>query len=100
MIAAGEAGVWRAGRRTTRLVALTLLLTLGGCDVGAPSLSLVGAYFPAWILCSLIGLVVGLAVKALLSATRLDQAAFHPLVVCIACAVIAGTLAWCAFYRN
>ena len=75
------------------------LLGLGGCQTGAPSLSLVGSYFPAWILCSLIGVAVGLAVRVVLSATRLAEVAAYPLVVCIASGAIAGILAWLAFYR-
>ena len=74
-------------------------LGLGGCEAGAPSLGLVGSYFPAWILCSLIGVAVGLAARVVLSATRLAEAAAYPLVVCIATGAIAGILAWLAFYR-
>ena len=74
-------------------------LGLGGCDPGAPSLSLVGSYFPAWILCSLIGVAVGLAARVVLSATRLAEAAAYPLVICIASGAIAGLLVWLAFYR-
>jgi len=75
------------------------LLGLGGCEAGAPSLTLVGSYFPAWILCSLLGVAIGLAARIVLSATRLAEAAAYPLVVCIASGVIAGILAWLAFYR-
>jgi hypothetical protein len=85
--------------RATGLWSLLGLLSLGGCEVGAPSLSLVGSYFPAWILCSLIGVAVGLAARVVLSATRLAEAAAYPLVVCIASGAIAGILAWLAFYR-
>jgi hypothetical protein len=82
------------------LGAILLLLGLEGCHAGAPSLSLVGAYFPAWILCSLIGLTAGLAARAGLSATRLAEAAAYPLVMCIAIGAIFGLLAWFAFYRG
>jgi hypothetical protein len=75
------------------------LLGLGGCGPGAPSLNLAGSYFPAWILCSLIGVAVGLAARFVLSATRLAETAAYPLVVCIASGAIAAILAWLAFYR-
>jgi YtcA family len=75
------------------------LLGLGGCEAGAPSLSLAGSYFPAWILCSLIGVAVGLAARVVLSTTRLAEAAAYPVVICIASGAIAGILAWLAFYR-
>jgi len=83
-----------------RLAALILLGALQGCRAGAPSLSLVGAYFPAWILCSLIGLAIGLAARTGLSATRLAESAAYPLVLCIAIGAIAGLVAWLAFYRG
>ena len=86
--------------RAAGLLTLLSPLGLGGCEPGAPSLSLVGSYFPAWILCSLIGVAVGLAARVALSATRLAEAAAYPLVVCIATGVIAGVAAWLVFYRG
>jgi hypothetical protein len=86
-------------RAAAGLSSLLGLLGLGGCDTGAPSLTIVGSYFPAWILCSLIGVGIGLAARATLALTRLAEAAAYPLVVCIAIGAIAGILAWLAFYR-
>jgi hypothetical protein len=59
----------------------------------------VGAYFPAWILCSLIGVAVGLGARMTLASTRLAETAAYPLVVCIAVGAIASLLAWLIFYR-
>ena len=87
-------------RAATGLWSLFGLLGLGGCEAGAPSLSLVGSYFPAWILCSLIGVAVGLAARVVLSATRLAETAAYPLVACIAVGVIAGVATWLVFYRG
>ena len=86
-------------RAAAGLLSLFGLSGLGGCEAGAPSLSLVGSYFPAWILCSVIGVAVGLAARVVLSATRLAEAAAYPLVICIASGAIAGLLVWLAFYR-
>jgi YtcA family len=94
-----RAGPSSCPRAAGGLLTMFGLLGLGGCDPGPPSLSLVGSYFPAWILCSLIGVAVGLATRVVLSATRLAQTAAYPLVVCIAIAVIAGVTAWLVFYR-
>ncbi len=87
-------------RTAAGLLTLLSLLGLDGCDPGAPSLSLVGSYFPAWILCSMIGVAVGLAARVALSTTRLAEIAALPLVVCIAIGVIAGVAAWLIFYRG
>jgi hypothetical protein len=83
-----------------RLGAVALVGGLEGCRPAAPSLSLFGAYFPAWILCSLIGVVAGLGARAALSATRAGQVVAYPLLLCIAIGCIAGLLAWQAFYRG
>jgi hypothetical protein len=97
--------IWKHGvpaspRVAASLLSVLSLLGLGGCGAGAPTLSLVGSYFPAWILCSLIGVSVGLAARVVLSATRLAETAAYPLVVCIAIGVIAGVAAWLIFYRG
>ena len=89
----------RSARTAAGPIAVAGLLGLGGCGPGAPSLNLVGSYFPAWILCSVIGVAVGLAVRVVLTTTRLAEAAAYPLVICIASGAIAGILAWLAFYR-
>jgi hypothetical protein len=75
------------------------LLCLAGCAFGAPSLSLVGAYFPAWILCSVIGVAAGCAVRVVLAYTRLAEATAYPLVICLATGGIAGLAAWLVFYQ-
>ena len=92
-----DPSTWR--RAATGLGGLLGPMGLGGCDAGAPSLNLVGSYFPAWILCSLIGVAAGLAARAVLTVTRLAEAAAHPLIACIAIGAIAGLLAWLVFYR-
>jgi hypothetical protein len=93
-------GVRASPHAAAGLLSLLSLLGLGGCGAGAPTLSLVGSYFPAWILCSLIGVAVGLAARVVLSATRLAETAAYPLVVCIAIGIIAGVAAWLVFYRG
>lgn len=91
------ASVAARARGPLRGGALLGCLGLAGCAPGAPSLSLVGAYFPAWILCSLIGVAAGLGARIVLSATRLAETAAYPLVICIAVGAIAGLSAWLAF---
>jgi hypothetical protein len=54
----------------TKHVGVTALLTgLVGCS---PMTEIGGAYFPAWLLCMLVGLVLTLFCRAILIAMRLD----------------------------
>lgn len=90
---ARRAGGW------VRQATFLCLPCIAGCAPGAPSLSLVGAYFPAWILCSVVGVAVGLAVRVVLAATRLAETLAYPLVVCIAIGAIVGLSVWLLFYQ-
>jgi hypothetical protein len=52
---------------------LLVACSLAGCGVrGAPWLSLFGAYFPAWMLCGLIGVLGAVLARALFVAIGLD----------------------------
>jgi hypothetical protein len=68
-------------------------MTLGGLSA-SPSFEIVGAFFPAWMVCALIGIVGGISVRAIFVATGLANALPHQLAVCTAIAVITGILAW------
>ena len=51
------------------------MLGVGGCD-RAPSYSILGSFFPVWIFCFIVGLLLTLGVHLLLQRLRLaDQLA-------------------------
>jgi hypothetical protein len=71
---------------------------LAGCD-GAPSRNILGSYFPSWMVCALIGLVLALVARAVLKLAGLLEELPAPLVVFLAlgCAVtFAMWLVWLA----
>jgi YtcA family len=71
---------------------------LAGCD-GAPSRSILGSYFPSWMVCALVGIALALVARAMLKATGLLQELPAPLAVLMAfgCAVnFAVWLIWLA----
>jgi hypothetical protein len=54
-------------------IPLLAAISLAGCGVrGAPWFSLYGAYFPAWMLCGLIGVVGAVLARVLCVAIGLD----------------------------
>ena len=65
----------------------------GGC-AGAPSLTVAGAYFPAWLACGLAGLVAAVLARVVLVASGLSQLLPLQLLVCSAIGVIAAALLW------
>ena len=69
---------------------------LGGCSGGAPSLTVFGAYFPAWLLSAIVGVLGALCARAVIGAYRLDLP--YLLFVCIAVGIIVGSLFWLILY--
>ena len=83
--------------RLTRLVSRVLLLgqafCLTGCG-GAPSVTIAGAYFPAWLLCAVIAVLLAAFIRALMVATRLADYIPYQLAVCCSAGAIVGLILW------
>ena len=76
-------------------LALMLLAVPGlyGC-AGAPSIPLAGAYFPAWLLCALIGVLGAAVARAVFVMSGLAQLLPLQLFVCTAIGVAVAALLW------
>lgn len=74
---------------------LLFTLMLCGCQIsGAPSLEIVGAFFPAWLLCAVAGIAAaGISRIVQVSSGRADLFPY-PLLLCTAIGTIAGLLLW------
>jgi len=86
-----------AGRRRKQgagLLAACVSLLAGCTPQAAPSLGLFGAYFPAWLLCGLIGIVGALVAWRLMVAWRLSGAVPAQRLACCAFGLIVACLAW------
>ena len=78
-----------------RLV-LPAQLSLGfltGCGA-APSLTIVGSYFPAWLACGVIGLVAAIVARIIFVSTGLADVLPLQLYVCAAIGVFVACLIW------
>ena len=74
--------------------------TLTSCSLAAaPSFELFGAYFPAWMLCALIGIVGAAGTRVVLTTPALSGVVPFPFTVCTAVGVIVGLLSWMALFR-
>jgi YtcA family len=68
---------------------------LGGCSAGgAPSFDLFGAFFPAWLLCGVIGIAAAGVVRIAFISSGLANALPYQLAVCTAIGVITALLVW------
>jgi YtcA family len=82
---------------------VALLVTsamLTGCSLaGAPSFELFGAFFPAWMLCALIGIIGAASTRIVLTTSSFNDVIPFQLAVCAAVGVIVGLLAWILLFR-
>ena len=65
----------------------------------APSFELFGAFFPAWMLCALIGIIGAAVTRVVLTASGLSQVIPFQLAVCTAAGVIVALLSWMVLFR-
>ncbi len=86
-----------SARHLTRPISIVFLagesLSLIGCG-GAPSVTIAGAYFPAWLLCALIAVLVAVIVWAVMVAIHLSSHIPYQLAVCSSIGVIIALVLW------
>jgi hypothetical protein len=67
--------------------------------MGAPSFELFGAFFPAWMLCALVGVVGAAGTRVILTNTTFRDIVPFQLAACTAVGVIVGLLVWMILFR-
>jgi len=81
------------------VLVMVMSCTLTGCSLaGAPSFTLFGAFFPAWMLCALIGIIGAAGTRVALTTPGISEAVPFQLAVCTAVGVIVGLLAWMVLF--
>ena len=72
---------------------------IGGCARrGAPSFMLFGAYFPAWLLCSILGILAAGIARVIFVSSGLSAALPFQLFLCSAIGVIFALLVWLLWF--
>jgi hypothetical protein len=70
------------------------VLALGGCSGGAPSFVLFGAFFPAWMLCGVLGIIGAGVARAAFVASGFADVLPYQLFVCAAVGTIVALAVW------
>jgi hypothetical protein len=83
---------------TLRRCTLLACLILAGCG-RAPSIDVLGSFFPVWMLCAIVGVVVAFLLRSLLLRFKMEPhvgplAIFYPSVV-----LFFSCLLWLVFFR-
>jgi len=80
-----------------------LAFYLGGCAVSgyhSPTIDVIGSYFPAWMICIVIGLALTLVSRLLLIAIGVHSDLHPAAIVYPSLMAIFTFVTWLAFFRN
>ncbi|MFT8804057.1 MAG: YtcA family lipoprotein [Acetobacter aceti] len=81
--------------RVKPLTTTASLLMLTGCSLrGAPSFPLVGAYFPAWMMCAIIGILAAVCFRVAFLALGIDAILRFRLFTYVSLGVLIALLVW------
>lgn len=87
----------RALRRATSIASAAVILMAAGCS-RAPTINVMGSFFPAWILCGLIGIVLASIVRVLFLRWNFEKE-LSPLLLVYPCLAAFFTFTiWLLFY--
>jgi YtcA family len=84
-----------ASSSLARSLIVLVSLSLGGCSTSsAPSFDLFGAFFPAWLLCGIVGIAGAVAARVAFVSSHVTNTLPYQLAVCVAIGVITAVLFW------
>jgi hypothetical protein len=92
----------RAGPRRGVLRALTrvaIALPVNACNY-APTMDLFGSFFPAWMLCAVLGVVAAVIIRQILAVAGINDYVVAPLLTYAALAVSATLLVWLLWFGH
>jgi YtcA family len=85
-------------RATMTGVSFAGALLIAGCS-RAPSFNILGSYFPAWILCGVIGILLAVAVRLFFVRINLENELLAPLILVYPCLTAFFTFTlWLVFF--
>jgi hypothetical protein len=80
-----------------QLGAFSLLAPVAGC-AHPPEYSIFGSFFPAWIFCSLGGVLLMAGARALITHTAIADHLVSPVLLYLSMAVFLTCILWLLFY--
>ena len=101
-LAAGIGTSIRRDRQRCALLSLwrfAIALPVAACSY-SPTMDLLGSYFPAWMLCAAIGIVVAVIIRQILAVTGINDYVVAPLLTYAGLAVSATLLAWLLWFGH
>jgi hypothetical protein len=76
-----------------------IALPVAACD-SAPTLNLLGSYFPGWMLCAVLGVAAAVIIRQILAVAGINDYVVAPLLTYAGLAVAATLLAWLFWFGH
>src|SRR6516164_10627154 len=76
-----------------------IALPVAACD-SAPTLNLLGSYFPGWMLCAVLGVAAAVIIRQILAVAGINEYIVAPLLTYAGLAVAATLLAWLVWFGH
>lgn len=87
----------RVGNRSSWLVVATVPLGVAGCD---PVIEIQGTFFPAWLLCMIVGVVLTVALRPLFVRLGIEPHLGPLPLIYTSLAVLLTLATWLVFFRT
>ena len=78
---------------------VAIALAVSGCS-HAPTMDLLGSYFPAWMLCTAVGIVAAVIIRQVLAAAGIAEYVVAPLLTYAGLAVFGTLLVWLFWFGH
>jgi hypothetical protein len=89
----------RHRRASLSLKPVVIVMAVSGCS-HAPTMDLLGSYFPAWMLCAALGVVTAVMIRQLLAAAGIAEYVIAPLLTYAGLAVFVTLLIWLLWFGH
>jgi len=66
----------------------------------SPTLDLFGSYFPAWMLCAVVGILIAVSIRQVLVVAGIGEYVIAPLLTYAGLAVSATLLVWLVWFGH
>src|SRR5258708_1724903 len=102
LTAAGSGRWLRAGRRCCAPLAswrVAIALPVAACSY-SPTMDLLGSYFPAWMLCAVIGIIASVIIRQILAVAGITAYAAAPLLASAPGGVSATLFTWLLWFGH
>lgn len=74
-------------------------MAVSGCN-RSPTMDLLGSYFPAWMLCAVVGIVAAVVIRQVLTMAGVAEYVVAPLLTYAGLALSATLLAWLLWFGH